>query len=362
MQRGLRVLRRLGPVVLAVVVAGCSSTGRKAVYEGVRPEKPLEVPPELSLPRQGHDTAGGTGSATWSGYLRGAEATGTAGPVPAPPPPGVRLERDGALRWLVIDAPPQQVWERARAFLEHLGFEIKRADRRLGVLETNWQENKADVPANWFSRLLSKLYSSGLMDRYRVRIEPAEGGGSLVFIAHRGLREVVSGGDSDDIAVTEGWTLRDPDPELELEMLQEFAAFYAGEQAARQVAAQAASGGSRGRLEDSGGSLRLVLDEGFDRAWRLVQIGLDRLGVEVVDRDRSAGRFIIVLPEELRPQEGGWFSRLLGGGGKQDPGRLVLSVSGDAGRSQVGLSRDEGGEVDPALVRSVLEHLLDAMR
>ncbi len=360
MQVGRRAGYRLWLVVpvLVVFAAGCTGTARKAVYEGARAEKPLEVPPDLSLPRQAD---AGHGSATWSGYQRGAAGSGTGQPVPAPLPPGVRLERDGALRWLAIEAPPERVWEQARAFFQRLGFRIKRADRGLGVLETDWQENKAYVPDNWFARFMARFHGTGIMDRYRVRVEAADGG-SLLFIAHRGLRRGPLEGDEE--GEVEGWLPRDSDPELELEMLREFAAFLAGGQAARQVAEQAAAaeGPGRGRLEDSPRGPRLVLREGFDRAWRLLQIGLDRLGAEVVDRDRSAGRYLIVLPEGLRPRKGGWLSRLLGQEAAVDPGRLVLVVEGEAGRSEVRLEREDGGTPGPDLARTVLGELLKALR
>ena len=41
------------------------------------------------------------------------------------------------------------------------------------------------------------------------------------------------------------------------------------------------------------GTSRLVVDDGFDRAWRRVGLALDRVGFTVVDRDRSKGTYFV---------------------------------------------------------------------
>lgn len=37
----------------------------------------------------------------------------------------------------------------------------------------------------------------------------------------------------------------------------------------------------------------MVLDEGFDQAWRRLGLVIDRMGFELVDRDRTAGWYLV---------------------------------------------------------------------
>jgi outer membrane protein assembly factor BamC len=63
------------------------------------------------------------------------------------------------------------------------------------------------------------------------------------------------------------------------------------------AAVQAAStnaGPERARLErQASGGYQLVVDDGFDRAWRRVGLALDRVGFTVIDRDRSKGTYFV---------------------------------------------------------------------
>jgi outer membrane protein assembly factor BamC len=53
-------------------------------------------------------------------------------------------------------------------------------------------------------------------------------------------------------------------------------------------------GPDRARLErEANGGYQLVVDDGFDRAWRRVGLALDRVGFTVVDRDRSKGTYFV---------------------------------------------------------------------
>jgi outer membrane protein assembly factor BamC len=59
-------------------------------------------------------------------------------------------------------------------------------------------------------------------------------------------------------------------------------------------AATSSPGPERARLErEASGTYQLVVDDGFDRAWRRVGLALDRVGFTVVDRDRSKGTYFV---------------------------------------------------------------------
>ena len=110
-----------------------------------------------------------------------------------------------------------------------LGFKMISDQPALGLMQTEWKENRVGIPTGWIASLLGKLYESELMDSYRIRMEfDEEQSISRIFIAHRGMREVSEGESSGDLIVEAGaktqWIPRASDPELEIEMLMRFMA------------------------------------------------------------------------------------------------------------------------------------------
>ena len=112
---------------------------------------------------------------------------------------GVRIERDGAQRWLVVGDKPENVWPVVKAFWQENGLTIKSEDQAAGVMETDWAENRAKIPQGGIRSVIGKvfdnLYSSGERDQYRVRLERSKDGVSTeIYITHRGMEEVLDAG------------------------------------------------------------------------------------------------------------------------------------------------------------------------
>jgi outer membrane protein assembly factor BamC len=82
------------------------------------------------------------------------------------------------------------------------------------------------------------------------------------------------------------------------------------EQSKALVAAGAAKPPSR--VSRAGGTPVVLVDEGFDRAWRRVGLALDRTGFTVEDRDRSQGTYFVrYVPPNADKKEPGFFGKLL---------------------------------------------------
>jgi outer membrane protein assembly factor BamC len=98
------------------------------------------------------------------------------------------------------------------------------------------------------------------------------------------------------------WQPRAADRELEAEMLGRILVKFgyddkkvvaaAGLNPAKP-AASAAAPELRNAVLQNNGSGPLVVNDGFDRAWRRVGLALDRVGFTVEDRDRSKGVFFV---------------------------------------------------------------------
>ena len=239
------------------------------------------------------------------------------------------LERAGGQRWLVINQPAEKIWPLVREFWQESGFVIQIDKPEIGILETDWAENRAKIPQDFvrstIGRVFDSAFSSGERDKFRTRLENGPNG-TEIYISHRGLAEVQTGQFKDSTK----WENRPTDPELEIEFLRRLMLkFGADQQRAKAVVSEpavagAAAAGSPARADAAANErARLVADpvagrvelvESFDRAWRRVGLALDRGGFTVEDRDRSQGVYFVryIDPEvDVRnTSKPGFFARM----------------------------------------------------
>jgi outer membrane protein assembly factor BamC len=132
-------------VIAVTLLAGCSVSDafRDATsidYKSASRGPALDIPPDLVTPR-GDDRfaipdrpSTGTTFSTYSRDRAEAPQRAASGPVVMPQPPGVRLERQGAQRWLVIDQPPERVWPVVRDFWSQSGFALRTESPETGIM------------------------------------------------------------------------------------------------------------------------------------------------------------------------------------------------------------------------------------
>ena len=376
------------PAALAAALAGCSSVnemlqGEKVDYKTSGSKSvSLEVPPDLTqLAKDSrYQPVGGSISAS---TLQG-PATAASAPAStsvAPKQVGdVRLERAGAQRWLVSKQTPEQLWPQLQAFWQERGFTLDVEQRDAGLMETDWNENRAKLPQDFIRRSLGKLidnvYDTGERDRFRTRLERAADGSTEIYISHRGMVEVVTGNPRDSAGTM--WQPRPADPELEAVMLQKLMAKLGGqEEQAKQAAATAAAtpvaaGASapvRARLLAGGPGSGLQIDDGFDRAWRRVGLALDRSGFTVEDRDRAQGLYYVryVDPAQTaNKSEPNWFTKLFSFGKKDDKSgfaRYRIAVKGQPeSTTLVTVQNNQGAPQTSDAAQRILELLVTDLR
>ncbi|CAG9184211.1 outer membrane protein assembly factor BamC [Cupriavidus pinatubonensis] len=352
-RRGATQVRRAAlvvPVLAAGVITGCSS-----INDAMQPDKidykssaskrtpSLDIPPDLtkldgdrrySVPDQG-----GTNTSTLSNYSQ-ATKTREASPTEnvLPSAQGIRMERDGNQRWLVISngMRADQLWQSLRGFWQESGFLLVQDSPETGIMETDWAENRAKIPQdiirNTIGKVFDGLYSTSERDKFRTRVERSQNGTLEVFISHRGAQEQLTGVDKS----TTVWTPRPADPELEAEFLSRLAqrlgvqkeqanqmaknptpvgnaaaAGAAAEATGAAVAGDSASAASKSYLSQVNGSPALQIPEPFDRAWRSVGLSLDRVNFTVEDRDRAQGLYYVrYVDPRANVDSRGFFSKL----------------------------------------------------
>ncbi|MDP2771461.1 MAG: outer membrane protein assembly factor BamC, partial [Giesbergeria sp.] len=267
----------------------------------------LEVPPDLNqLARETrYAVPGGVVSAN---ALQAGQAAQPGGPQTAPAKMGdVRIERNGDQRWLVINRPADKLWEPVREFWLENGFTLALDQSNIGIMETDWAENRAKIPQDiirsTLGKVLDSLYSTGERDKFRTRMERAADGSTEVYVSHRGMIEVFNSATKDSTV----WQPRPSDPELETEFLRRMMVkLGVSQEQAKAVASASAQRPSAARVASVGDVPVVQIDEGFDRAWRRVGLALDRTGFTVEDRDRSQGVYFVryVEPKGDKKEKG----------------------------------------------------------
>lgn len=306
---------RISYILVICFIASCSSTTRdyKGAYEASVDLQDLTVPPGLNTPEAGGDSALPElqqSIKTYSGYE---EKQGTQEKARyARSYEGMRFVRSGTVVWLEIDAAGEEIWDNVRSFFMRLGFKIKREQPRIGYMETDWLENRYDTPTNFLTEFFSGLFSSGFMDKYRIRLEWDEKQKlTRLFINHQGLEEIAEGGDDNISVVQTKWVPRQSDPELEIEMLTRFMSFRGLDTKVAEQLVGSTKPAQLTKLDVEGDATLLTINEPFSRAWRHIGVALDRLGFLVEDKNRSAKVYYIALPETfVIPKQGGLFGSL----------------------------------------------------
>jgi len=346
-------------LLFSLVLVSCSTSDEKAVYENIAKEKPLVVPPDIEMPKQNSALVVpeiAPQSSTYKIYSQ-KKSNGTSDLLNARTT-GIRLVRDGAIRWLEIDAKPKDIWLKTIDFFEQTGFKIKVKEPKVGIIETDWLENRADIPANWLSSMLSRLYSTGVMDKYRVRLESDKSGKTLMFLTHQGAKEKSIENDSEETEVF--WVPRDSDPELEAEMLQRFLVFLGNDESEIKKVFKTAKIEKRTKLvEVSGKGHLLIVKENYSRTWRRTGLAIDRLGFTVEDRNRSAGIYYIKVSAkfiESEKKDEGFFSNLFSAK-QEDITQFIISLEDKKNETHIRVLTRQGDDNKSPLQKRILEKL-----
>jgi outer membrane protein assembly factor BamC len=290
----------IGTLSISILLTACASTfsGDTIDYKSAGEKKGpnLAFPPDMTVTGGDKRYVVPDGGATLSGYSNAVQTKPTGKEAILPTVAGMRVERDGSRRWLVVSKPAKELYPSIRDFWQETGFILMVDSPETGIMETDWAENRAKIPQDFIRRTLGKvldsIYSTGERDKFRTRLELNSKGETEIFITHRGATEELTGTDKSQTI----WTTRANDPELEAEFLARLMQRlgYAEESTkASMAAAKTASGAPKVSYLKKTPSPRLEFVGNFDRAWRDVGVGLDRSNFTVDDRDRSKGIYFV---------------------------------------------------------------------
>ena len=363
--------------VAAALLGGCSTIsdvmqGEKVDYKSSGNSKApsLDVPPDLTqLTRETRYVVPGT-AVSANNYQVGQTQASAAVPTAALAVGDVRIERAGTQRWLVVNRPADKLWNPVRDFWLESGFLLAQDQENLGIMETDYAENRAKLPQdfirNTIGKIFDSLYSTGERDKFRTRLERRPDGGTEIYVSHRGMTEVVTGNAASKPSGGDGtiWQPRPADPELEAEFLRRMMIKLGVTQEQSKVLIAADAPRQTSRVANVNSVPVVQLDEGFDRAWRRVGLALDRTGFTVEDRDRSQGTYFVRYVEPVTNKaEPGFFSKLFSGSTPAAaPLKYRIAVKSQGESTVVSVLNGQGTPESSANAQRIVQVIADDLK
>jgi len=360
----LKTISRFALLALVAGLAACSALeSEKIDYKSAGKAPTLEVPPDLTQLSRDNRYAVPGGAVTANAYQAGL-ANAPSLPTAVSSVGDVKMERAGTQRWLVVNRSADQLWEPVRDFWQESGFLLTTDQRNLGIMETDWAENRAKLPQDiirsTIGKLMDSLYSTGELDRFRTRLERTPNG-TEIFISHRGMEEVYSSSRKDQTT----WQPRASDPELEAEFLRRLMVKLGVSQEQSKVIAAAGAAPQTAKVANVGGQPMVQINDNFERAWRRVGLALDRTGFTVEDRDRTAGTYFVrYVPPNPNKSEPSIFSKMLSFGSSKTeaPLKFRILVKGQGETSTVSVLNEAGAPDSTANAQRIVQVIADDLK
>lgn len=360
----MKTISRFALLALAVGLAACSALeSDKIDYKSAGKAPTLEVPPDLTQLSRDNRYAVPGGAVTANAYQAGL-ANAPSLPTAVGSVGDVRMERAGTQRWLVVNRPADQLWDPVKDFWQESGFLLTSEQRNLGIMETDWAENRAKLPQDMIRSVIGKfldsVYSTGELDRFRTRLERTPNG-TEIFISHRGMEEVYSSSRKDQTA----WQPRAGDSELEAEFLRRLMVKLGVSQEQSKVLAATGTPPQTAKVATVNGQPVVQINDNFDRAWRRVGLALDRTGFTVEDRDRAAGTYFVryVPPSANKePSAIGKIINAFGSSKPEPPLKLRILVKGQGETTTVSVLNEQGAVADAANAQRIVQVIADDLK
>src|SRR5690625_4402707 len=356
----------------ALTLSGCSTwnqligTEESVDYQSTVRADPLSIPPDLTQINQDARYRAPEGTASFSQYAQQQQEQRaiTDRDRVLPQPEGIRVMRDGDLRWLIVDQPAEDIYPRIIESWGRQGFTIRNQDPRAGIIETDWAENGARTPEGLIRRalgaIIDRVFDSGERERFRTRLERV-GDRTEIYVSHQHMEETPTAD-----GTTFKWVFGPEDPGLNAAMLARMMVFLGTDvQQAQQLVTQAEqhTAGPDISIADDGRA-QLLLGEPFDRAWRRVGVAIDSAGFTVDDRDRSTGDYYVRYldtdtGEKIEQQN--FIGRLFGSRNRAEAQQYRINVAQQGAGSRVTVLDAQGQEQDTETARRILTVLMGRM-
>ena len=264
-------------------------------------------------------------------------------------PDGIKLVKSGNFRWLIVNKSPDKIWPHLEDFWYEQGFNMKKMNRRLGIMETEWTtpeniEEELGI-ADTFDSWLDSLSGDDEKTKFRTRLEKGSQANSTeIFISHRNrdgvnteamqaiararqgtydpstiysIPEYKSDDDPKEEAVPSGdKELTEVDLQINAEIMRRLLVFLGMQDLDAKKTIEKPQVIVKAKIVNDNGKA-IELYEPFDRSWRRVSIALDMIGFLTEDRDRSKGLYYVTYTDldiseadKKAKEEEGWIDSI----------------------------------------------------
>tara|TARA_B100001248_G_C27397932_1_gene467142 strand:+ start:5251 stop:6213 length:963 start_codon:yes stop_codon:yes gene_type:complete len=225
----------------------------------------------------------------------------------------VQLRRLGELLWVYVEALPSTSWPITKAFFETSGFPLINSNPESGELKLRYSEN------------------------IDLKVEVEHGikeASTEIFVSFYG--------DGSKLTQDE-WVEASQDT---LAKLVEYMAESVDSFSGTSLAAQALNDKKKTRIFNLDEKTIIELDLGFDRAWSAVSRALEDGKIQVNDRDREEGFFLVSF--KAQDEDDGWFSFL----NFQDEANSGLALGSDADFKIIVSTDDSSTKITAEVINS----------
>jgi len=228
----------------------------------------------------------------------------------------IEVSRSGKRRWLIINKNSDLVWDIAKDFFKQKGFTIKKSNKKIGILETDFLENYPEIPdqnlgmiRKYLQNAIRARYSLPIINKYRIRIEPVDDNKTELHLSLFSMKEKLSNSGNIESTI---WEAHEKDEALETEMLYELMLFFGGEQTVsreRIVNAKQNKTVSVEVMKNFNGFAKLRFNSSVLDTWDSTSWALDQLNIEIDDKDIKERSFYVNL---VKSADVGIISSILG--------------------------------------------------
>ena len=207
---------------------------------------------------------------------------------------GIRVKKSGNRRWLEVDKDIDFIWNLSKQFLKEKGFVLKKVNNKIGVMETDFLENKKpDIPATsmgWIRSMLQSTienvnYTLPTVDSYMIRVEPISENTTQVHLSINSMAEVITGVDKNRHTL---WQKQERNIPLETEMLYSLMVFLGGDEAASRekiINSQEDNKIDITLLDGFNGYAKIRFNLPFLETWDNLSWAITQMDIDIYDRD-----------------------------------------------------------------------------
>jgi len=355
---------RLLALIVALSLVGCSRIvpkldevlpDNRVEYRKSKTLPDLEVPPDLTTDaiRDRMAIPEGGDNATYSTYQERVAERKRQEELERTANEAVRVLDNEHV--IAVSGATQQIWPQLVELMTGLGYELELNDEELGIIETVWIENEAELHR----------------EKFKIFVEPGEEAGtSVLYVSNRAEELVQQDGEM-------VWKPKERDVEREkllVERVQEKLGVGGTARGEERTVAEAyptegeAPDGDAGVADEAGGLSELVSAGGgkvyvsvrqdFSAAWRSTGIAIERAGYEIDESDKDRGTYFVRVPiREGEATERGVLSKLKFWGDDEDH-ELQINLTGVGGeKTEVVVLDREGRWETGSVSKRILERL-----